>query len=64
MKRRIAIVLLSIGTIAGYTAGFRSLFGGGCHGRWRHQTHHAAPAQPCQSHSHGQGYGWGHGPSE
>lgn len=61
MKRRIAIVLLSLGTIAGYTAGFRSLFGGGCHGRWRHhQAHHAGPSQPC----HGPGQSWGHGPSE
>jgi hypothetical protein len=41
MKRRIAIVLLTLGTIGGYAAGFASL---SCHHRARRQAweHHVA----------------------
>ena len=39
MRRKIAIVLLSLGAIAGYGAGFAQLMHDGrhgCHSRWHH----------------------------
>lgn len=44
MKRRIAIVLLTLGTIGGYAAGFASLR---CHGGQRRQAFEQHVAKVC-----------------
>lgn len=44
MKRKLAIVLLALGTIGGFASGFRSMR---CHAQWRRESFENHVAQVC-----------------